>query len=88
MKWMLLLAVLGVACVIGLIMLQRIAQTQQKLAALHDDLRHNERRLQSEMKKIEAQDLETQKLETPQLETPQINQSTHPSTQEMKDSEQ
>ena len=83
MKWMLLLAVLGVACVIGLIMLQRIAQTQQKLAALHDDLRHNERRLQSEMKKIEAQDLETQK-----LETPQTNQSTHPSTQEMKDSEQ
>ena len=53
MYYVLLLLVLMAACGLALFLLQRLFEAQQKLGRLHDDLRHNEQKLESEWKRLE-----------------------------------
>jgi hypothetical protein len=60
MHWLGLIVIVVVAGVVAMILLQRIYDAQQKLAALHDDLRRNNLKLQSEFSRLETQSTHVQ----------------------------
>ena len=53
MKTLLLVLVFVAACYVAMVIWQRLLETQQKLADLHDEMRRNDRKLESEFKKID-----------------------------------
>ena len=54
MHWLGLVVIIVIAGVVAMVLLQRIYDAQQKLAALHDDLRRNDLKLQNELSRLEA----------------------------------
>jgi cell division protein FtsL len=55
MTYLILAIALVGACVLAMFLLQRIYDAQQKLAALHDELRSNERKLESEFERLQRE---------------------------------
>jgi hypothetical protein len=68
MHWLGLIVIIVVAGVVAMILLQRIYDAQQKLAALHDDLRRNDLKLQSQLTQMERE----QALSTPPPDSTEI----------------
>lgn len=58
MHWLALFVVVVGASVVAMMLWQRLTDTQQKLASLHDDLRRNDLKLQNQLSRLEAEKLE------------------------------
>jgi hypothetical protein len=65
MTWILMAVVVAGACWIAWVMMQRISDTQQKLGALHEDLRRNNIELQRQMQKLQQEKTESTPRATP-----------------------
>ena len=52
MTWLLMAVIVAGACWIAWAMMARISDTQQKLGALHEELRRNDIELQRQMQKL------------------------------------
>jgi hypothetical protein len=58
MHWLALFVVIVGASVVAMLLWQRLTDTQQKLATLHDDLRCNDLKLQNQLSRLEMQKAE------------------------------
>jgi hypothetical protein len=62
MHWLGLIVVIFIASAVAMVLWQRLTDTQQKLASLHDELRRNDLKLQNQLSRLETKKAEQENI--------------------------